>query len=176
MHTCARIHVFSYPHGHLLSCVRVKLKVTHPGFYSVFNFTGGRCFCSRTRHVYHRRIALFAVRRTMDHRTWCLQNSRFCRHPCGILCPSIAQCAERKGSLLFKSKKISSWAIFRFDKKDNVCILNQSHLGEQKPIAIFTLLANSEFSQCSIFPCDVFFFFKWTEILTFIVFFLIELS
>ena len=105
--TCVRVHVFSCPRAHVFSCVRVKFRATQPGFYSVSNVTGGRCFCSRTRPVYHRRIALFAVRRTMDHRTWCLQNSRFCRHPGGILCPSFAQCAERKGSLLFKSKKMS---------------------------------------------------------------------
>ena len=110
---CFHAHVRSYARVFVSAlapplCVRAKLNVTQPGFYSVFNFTGGRCFCSRTRLVYHRRIALFSVRGTMDHRTWYLQNSRFCRHPCGILCPSFAQCAERKGSLLFKSKKISS--------------------------------------------------------------------
>ena len=178
MHTCARMHVFSCPHGHPLSCVRAKLKVTHPGFYSVFNFTGGRRFCSRTRHVYHRRIALFAVRGTMDHRTWCLQNSRFCRHPCGILCPSFAQCAERKGSLLFKSKKISSWAVFRFDNTDNVSILkiqNHNHNSKSKNQLLFLpYLQRVNFLSGAF--VSVTFFFKWTEILTFIILFIIELS
>ena len=136
--SCACVFVSACALPLVRSCV--NFRATQPGFYAVFNFAGGRRFCSRTWLVYHRRIALFAVRRTMDHRTWCLQNSRVCRHPCGILCPSFAQCAERKGSLLFKSKKISSWAIFRFDNTDNVSILkiqNHNHNSKSKNQLLF---------------------------------------
>ena len=73
---------------------------------------------------------------------------------------------------------ISSWAIFRFDNTDNVSILkiqNHNHNSKSKNQLLFLpYLQRVNFLSGAF--VSVTFFFKWTEILTFIILFIIELS